>query len=85
MVLLAFTLHIKKKSSVVAEIVYEMDAEEILEEEIEELEEILKSFDNIITNKAFNEEKEEIEDEEFEKRLEEIRNRKDAQEYKQEL
>ena len=68
----------------VAETFYEMDAEEILEAEKEELEELLKSFDNITTNKAFNAEKEELEDAEFEKRLEEIRNRKDAEEYKQE-
>ena len=42
-VFLTFTIHIKKKSELVAETFYEMDAEEILEVEKEELEEILKS------------------------------------------
>ncbi len=85
-VLLVFTIHIKKKSELVAETYFEMEAEELIEEELEALEELLKSFDNITTNKAFNEtaEQEELEDAEFEKRLEEIRNRKDAEEYKQE-
>ena len=85
-VLLAFTVHVKKRSSLVSEIFFEMDAEQLLEEEKEKLEDLLKSFDNITTNKAFNETKEleELEDAEFEKRLEEIRNRKDVEEYKQE-
>ena len=86
-VFLTFTIHIKKKSELVAETFYEMDAEEILEAEKEELEEILKSLENLkSTNEAYNETKEyeELEDAEFEKRLEEIRNRKDAEEYKQE-
>lgn len=88
-VFLTFTIHIKKKSELVAETFFEMDTEELFEEEkeeLEELEELLKSFDNITTNKAFNENQklEELEDAEFEKRLEEIRNRKDAEEYKQE-
>jgi len=85
-VLLAYTIHIKKKSELVAETYFEMDAEELIEEEKEELEELLKSFDNISTNEAFNETRkyEELEDAEFEKRLEDIRNRKDAEAYKQE-
>ena len=82
-VFLTFTIHIKKKSELVAETFYEMDAEEILEIEKEELEEILKSLNNLkSTNEAFNETKEyeELEDAEFEKRLEEIRNRNEVKE-----
>ena len=82
-VFLTFTIHIKKKSELVAETFYEMDAEEILDIEKEELEEILKSLDNLkSTNEAFNETKEyeELEDAEFEKRLEEIRNRNEVEE-----
>jgi hypothetical protein len=63
-----------------------MDTEELLELEKEELEDILKSFDNMTTNEAFNETKkyEELEDAEFEKRLEEIRNRNNEEEIQQE-
>ena len=79
-VFLGFTIHIKKKAELVAEIYFEIDAEELVEEELEELEALLKSFDNITTNEAFNETKkqEELEDAEFEKLLEEIRNRNDV-------
>lgn len=79
-VFLGFTIHVKKKSDLVAETFYKMNAEELLEEDLENLEDILKSFDNLTTNEAFNETKkyEEIEDAEFEKRLEEIRNRNDV-------
>lgn len=79
-VFLGFTVHIKKKAELVAEIYFVMDAEELVEEELEELEALLKSFDNITTNEAFNETKkqEELEDAEFEKLLEEIRNRNDV-------
>ena len=85
-VFLVFTIHIKKKSELVAETFYEMDAEEFIEEEQEELEEILKSLDKLTTNEAYNETKkyEEIEDAEFEKRLEEIRNRNDVAETEKE-
>jgi succinate dehydrogenase flavin-adding protein (antitoxin of CptAB toxin-antitoxin module) len=81
-VFLGFTIHIKKKSGLVAETFYEMNAEELVEEELEELEDILKSFDKLTTNEAFNETKkyEEFEDAEFEKRLEEIRNRNNVEE-----
>lgn len=81
-VFLGFTIHVKKKSVLIAETFYEMNAEELVEEELEELEELLKSFDNITTNEAFNETKkyEELEDAEFEKRLEEIRSRNDVKE-----
>lgn len=74
---LGFTIHIKKKSKLVAETYFEMDTEELVEEELEELEALLKSFDNITTNEAFNENQtqEALEDAEFEKLLEEIRNR----------
>ncbi|RLD29037.1 MAG: hypothetical protein DRI75_04705 [Bacteroidetes bacterium] len=83
-VFLGFTIHIKKKSELVAETFYDMNAEELVEEELEELEELLKSFDNLTTNEAFNETKkyEELEDTEFEKRLEEIRNRNNVTETK---
>lgn len=83
--LLGFTIHIKKKSELVAETYFEMDTEELVEEELEELEELLKSFDNITTNEAFNEtsKQEKLEDAEFEKRLEEIRSRNDAKEAKE--
>jgi len=76
-VLLAFSVHIKRRSALVAETYFEMEAEDIFEVEKEELEEILKSIDQLTTNEAFNETKkyEELEDAEFEKRLEEIRNR----------
>ena len=79
-VFLGFTIHVKKKSDLVAETFYKMNAEELLEEDLENLEDILKSFDNLTTNEAFNETKkyEEIEDAEFEKRLEEIRSRNDV-------
>jgi outer membrane biosynthesis protein TonB len=76
-VLLAFSVHIKRRTALVAETYFEMDAEEYFEEEKEELEEIIKSIDQLTTNEAFNETKEmeELDDAEFEKRLEEIRNR----------
>jgi len=79
-ILLGFTLHIKKKSKLVAETFYEMEPEIIDEKEKEELEDILKSLDNLLntsatTNEAYNENMEEFEDKAFEERLEEIRNR----------
>ena len=85
-VLLGFTIHIKKKSELVAETYFEMDAQELVEEELGELEALLKSFDNITTNEAFNEarKQEAIEDAKFEKRLEEIRSRNDIKETQEE-
>ncbi len=85
-VLLGFTIHIKKKSELVAETYFEMDTEELVIEELEELEALLKSFDNITTNEAFNEtsKQEALEDAEFEKRLEEIRSRNDVKESQKE-
>lgn len=85
-VLLGFTIHVKKKSELVAETYFEMDAEALEIEELEELEALLKSFDNITTNEAFNEtsKQEALEDAEFEERLEEIRSRNDAKETQEE-
>jgi len=81
-VFLGFTIHVKKKSDLVAETFYEMNAEDLVEEELEELEELLNSFDNLTTNQAYNVTKkhEKLEDAEFEKRLEEIRSRNDVKE-----
>ena len=88
---LGFTLHIKKKSELVAETFYEMDAEAVEEEEKEKLEDILASLDNLLatpatTNQAFNETKEyendEVSDEEFEEQLEAIKNRKTVEDLK---
>ncbi len=83
---LGFTIHIKKKSELVAETYFEMDTEELVIEELEELEALLKSFDNITTNEAFNEtsKQEALEDAEFEKRLEEIRSRNNVKEVQEE-
>lgn len=63
-----------------------MNAEELEKQRIEKLEELIKSFDNITTNEAFNEtqKQEALEDAEFEKRLEEIRNRNNVTKPKQE-
>jgi len=85
-ILLCFTIHIKKKSELIAETYFEMDSEVLEIEELEELEALLKSFDNITTNEAFNEtsKQETLEDAEFEKRLEEIRSRNNVEETKPE-
>jgi len=88
-VLLVFTVHIKQRSSLVAETYIDMNSDELItEEEIEELErleDLLKSFDNITTNQAYNEtnKNQEAEDEEFEKQLEEIRNRNNDESQKE--
>lgn len=82
-ILLGFTIHIKKKAKLIAETYYELDAEPIEEEEkTEELKEILKSFDKLLsptTNQAYNEtkdyENQDINDPEFEEQLEAIKNR----------
>ncbi|MEZ4797199.1 MAG: hypothetical protein R2785_08510 [Flavobacteriaceae bacterium] len=77
-VFLAFTLHIKKKSKLVAETFYEMASEPIEEEEKEELHDLLESLDNLLntpsTNQAYNENNTKL-DKAFEEQLEEIRNR----------
>ncbi len=88
---LGFVVHIKKKSKLVAETFYELEPENIDEEEdIEELEDILKSLDNLLstpsTNQAYNEskdyEKEELNDQEFEEQLEAIKNRTTVEDIK---
>lgn len=88
---LGFTIHIKKQSKLVAETFYEMDAEAVEEEEKEELEDILKSLDNLLatpatTNQAFNEtkayENDEVSDEAFEEQLEAIKNRTTVEDLK---
>ena len=89
-ILLMFTIHIKKKSELVAETFYEMDAEAVEEEEKEELEDILKSLDNLLstpaTNQAFNEtknyENDKAIDEAFEEQMEAIKNRTSIEELK---
>lgn len=89
-IFLGFTLHIKKKSVLVAETFYEMDAEAVEEEEKEELEDILKSLDDLLstpaTNQAFNEtktyENDKAIDEAFEEQMEAIKNRTSIEELK---
>jgi len=89
-ILLGFTIHIKKKTELVAETFYEMDAEAVEEEEKEELEDILKSLDNLMatpaTNQAFNEtktyENDKTVDEEFEEQMEAIKNRTTVEDLK---
>jgi len=82
-ILLGFTIHIKKKTELVAETFYEMDAKAIEEEEKEALEDILRSLDNLMatpaTNQAYNEtktyENDKAIDEAFEEQMEAIKNR----------
>ncbi len=89
-VFLGFTLHIKKQSKLDAETYYEMDAEAIEEEEKEELEDILKSLDNLMatpaTNQAYNEakayENEKADDQAFEEQMEAIKNRSTVEDIK---
>ncbi len=76
MVLMTFNIHLKKKNELIAETYFEIISGE--EPEVEELEEILKSLDEVMsTNKAFNETRDydNFEDEEFRNTLEKIRNR----------
>ncbi len=81
---MAFSVHIKKRTALVAETYFDMNSELIEEEleELEKLEDLLKSFDNISTNEAFNETKkyESLEDAKFQEKLEEIRNRNNESE-----
>lgn len=78
-VFLGFTIHINKKSEFIAETYFEIEPEIIDEEKKEELDDILKSLDELLntsTNEAYNEtENDKIEDKAFEERLEQIRNR----------
>lgn len=74
--LMTFNIHLKKKNEMIAETFFEILPGE--EPEIEELEDILKSLDEVMTtNKAFNETRDydNFEDEEFKNTLEKIRNR----------
>jgi hypothetical protein len=79
-VLMAFNFHVKKQNDLIAETFYELLSEE--DEEIEKketLEEILKSFDELTTNNAFNVNKasEDFEDEEFKSTMEKLQSRND--------
>jgi len=77
-VLLTFTLHLKKKSAFDAETYYEFVSEEEFIKEEEKLADLIKSLDEVMnSNKAYNETKEntEEEDEEFKNTMEKIRNR----------
>jgi TonB family protein len=90
-VFLGFTIHIKKKSELVAETFYELDAENIEEVEQEELEDILKSLDNLLstpaTNQAYNETKdyEELDEKAFEEQMDAIKNRTTIEDIKSEV
>jgi len=92
-VYLGFIVHIKKKSELVAETYYELNAEGIDEEEKEALEDILKSLDNLLstpsTNQAYNQtkdyENQELNDQEFEDQMEAIKNRATIEDIKTNL
>lgn len=80
-VLMAYNVHITKKAEFIAETYFEiLSEEELLEEKTEELEDILKSFDELKTNKAFNENRKnsDFEDEEFKETMDKLRSRHDA-------
>jgi len=76
-VMLAFNFHINKRNALIAETYFEILPEDDIFEDFETLEEILKSFDEIKTNRAFNEtnNNEDFEDEEFKSTMDKIRNR----------
>ena len=77
-VLLAFTVHLKKKSTFDAETYYEFIPEEEIIKEQEKLADLIKSLDEVMnSNKAYNETQEdtEEEDEAFNNTMEKIRNR----------
>jgi hypothetical protein len=77
-VLLAFTVHIKKKNAFDAETYYEVIPEEELIKEQEELAELIKSLDEVMnSNRAFNETEKNTDevDDEFLNTMERIRNR----------
>jgi len=81
-VVLTFSFHLKRANELVAETFFEMLPEEEIIEEKEELEDILKSFDKLTTNRAFNENRalDNMPDEEFESTLEKIRSRQSSTE-----
>lgn len=77
-VLLAFNVHLKKKSGFETETYYELLPEDETLKEKEELAELMKSIDELMsTNKAYNEteENDDFEDEAFQNTMEKIRNR----------
>lgn len=81
-VVLTFSFHLKKANELVAETFFEMLPDEEFMEEKEELDDILKSFDKLTTNQAFNENRaiDDVPDEEFESTLEKIRSRNNSDE-----
>jgi len=77
-VLLAFNVHLKKKNNFDTETYYELLPEEETIIEKEELAELMKSIDELMsTNKAYNEteKNEDFEDESFKNTMDKIRNR----------
>ncbi len=75
---MAFSFHLKKKNEMIAETFYEfIEEEDAFFEEEEELAEILKSFDDLTTNRAFNEERanEDFKDDEFNETMERLKGR----------
>ena len=77
-VLLGFNVHLNKKQLREAETYYVLDSEENTIEEPESLDEILKSFNDLLsTNQAVNTSRppEEFEDEDFRNTIDKIRNR----------
>ena len=76
-VLMAFNVHISKKNELIAETYFDLLPEEDIIKEIASLEELLESFNELTTNKAFNENKtnEDFEDEEFKEMMEKLNSR----------
>ena len=77
-VLMAFNVHLKKKNDFEAETYYELLPEETEEMEQEELADLIKSLDDLMsTNRAYNEtdKTDALDDEDFKNTLEKIRNR----------
>ena len=76
-VILTFAFQIKKQNELVAETFYEVLPEDDFLEEKEDLEEILKSIDNLKTNQAFNENRslDDFEDEDFKSTMEKLQSR----------
>lgn len=76
-ILMVFNIHISKQNNKVAETYFEIIPEiESIEKE-ESLEDILKSFDELTTNKAFNETQTDFEDEEFKELMDKLNSRHD--------
>lgn len=81
-VVLTYSFHLKRANELVAETYFEMLPENEFIEEKEDLDDILKSFDKLTTNQAFNENRalDDMQDEEFESTLEKIRSRNNSSE-----